>query len=153
MQTLKLEIETNAREWEREKEQNEDDSFSRCPRSECSFAIAQTTLYTALHHVELISTTFRSHFVCCDCSQTNEIMTVQMLCECCFWFCSFFLFFFFFFFLLTLFRHVAIVVLSKCVNILGGKKEFCRSCVPGISYAIDKCDFSPNEWPHGHINT
>lgn len=26
-------------------------------------------------------------------------------------------------------------------------------CARYSAYAIDKCDFSPNEWPHDHINT
>lgn len=40
-----------------------------------AFAITQTTLYTALHHVELISTTFRPF---CNSQTSSQIMTVQM---------------------------------------------------------------------------
>lgn len=74
-------------------------------------------------------------------------MTVLILC-------GFVVVFFWSFIRLVLFRHV---VLSKCVNILWMGEEKTKFsgyllCAWCSVYAIDKCDFSPNEWPHDHIN-
>lgn len=141
MQTLKLEIEEEGEKEEKRKKM----TVSFEARLDSRTIVAQTTLYTALHHVELISTTFRSHFVVlCPSKPTRS-----WLWKWPFFSVSHFLF---------LSIYVAIVVLSKCVNILSNScLHFAQTqSQASVTYAIDKPMLAviffvfllrSNEWP------